>query len=238
MPQRLNKFLASAGVASRRNSDELILEGRISVNDKIVLEPGLTIDEERDKIYFDGEQVRLAKKVYYLMNKPRGVVTTTDDEKKRKTAVSLLPAIPKVFPVGRLDINTTGLLLLTNDGDFSNYLLHPSNGFLRVYIAVLSVPLDEKRKLQLEKGIMLEKKFSKFKKIEFVSKNKSIVRVTAAEGRNHFVKKMFSTLGIFVNELHREKLGPFELQSIPPGSYTKLHPAAIKAFMEEGHTGK
>lgn len=232
MEQRLNKYISTCGICSRRNADELIKTGRISVNNTIVTEPGYTLDTERDTVYYDGEKLSSAKKVYYLLNKPRGYVTTTEDEKKRHVVTSLVPPIPKVFPVGRLDINTTGLLLLTNDGDFSNWLLHPSRGHERIYVAVLNHPLDEDRKKQLVKGVMLEKKYSKFAWIKYTSKNKRIVRVCATEGRNHFVKKMFQLLGLFVEELHREQLGPFSLGMVAPGKYIKIPEIKIRQLVQ------
>ncbi|MCE1187749.1 MAG: rRNA pseudouridine synthase [Ignavibacteria bacterium] len=233
MQVRLNKFIASSGLASRRNADELIKEARVMVNENIVLEPGLVIETDKDVVYLDGEKISQVKRVYYLLHKPRGYVTSTADEQKRPVVVSLVPPIPKVFPVGRLDINTTGLLLLTNDGDFSNFILHPSNGFIREYIAELNVPLDEVRRKQLEKGIMVEKKFSRFLSVKFPTKNKKIVVVRAEEGRNHFVKNMFSTLGIMVVKLHREKLGPFAVEGIHPGRYIIVPESKIKKLLEE-----
>lgn len=231
MLQRLNKYISTCGVCSRRDADDLIKSGRISVNNDTILEPGFSLDPTKDSVFYDGEKINVAKKVYYLLNKPKGYVTTTEDEKKRKIVTSLVPPLPKVFPVGRLDVNTTGLLLMTNDGDLTQLLLHPTHGYDRIYIAVLSEPLDEGRKKLLEKGVVLERKFSKFKYIKFVSKNKRIVQVCAKEGRNHFVKKMFALLGLFVVELHREQLGPFSLGDIPPGKYKKIPEPKIKEYI-------
>ena len=127
MLTRLNKYIAESGITSRRKSDELILQGRVTVNNKVIAELGYKIDSEHDNVMVDGEKVNPRRHIYFLLNKPSGVVTTTDDEKKRRTVVDLINVNEKIFPVGRLDYNTTGVLLLTNDGEFSNFLTHPRN---------------------------------------------------------------------------------------------------------------
>lgn len=132
MKIRLNKYLSECGIASRRKSEELIKEGRITVNNKTITELFYTVDE-KDIVAFDGEIIRAEKKIYFLLNKPKGYITTTSDEKGRKKVTDLINCKQKIFPVGRLDYDTTGVLLLTNDGDFSNFLTHPKNKIPRVY---------------------------------------------------------------------------------------------------------
>ena len=155
MKVRLNKFLSECGVASRRKSEEMILQGRIMVNGRTVSELGMKIDPEKDIVLADGERVKPQKKVYFLLNKPKGVVTTTKDEKGRPTVLDLVNVSQSIFPVGRLDFNTTGALLLTNDGDFAEKLIHPRNKFERVYLVVLDKPLQNEHKEKMLKGIFL-----------------------------------------------------------------------------------
>ncbi len=226
---RLNKYLAECGIASRRKADELIAEGRVSVNGNIVIEFGTKINSEKDEIFIDGEKLKLQNKVYFLLNKPKGVITTTSDDKKRKTVVDLIRTNKKIFPVGRLDFNTTGLLLLTNDGEFSNYLTHPKNGIEREYEVKLDKELQKKDRDKLTKGIYLDRRKSKFTNIVFPKKNNFyFVKVTTVEGRNHFVKNMFSKLGYTVKELHRSRFGKFKLKDLKKGEYRELSKKEIK----------
>ncbi len=231
MKIRLNKFLSECGIASRRKVEELIKEGRIELNNKIVTELGVNVDPDADVVKFDGEKLRREKKVYYLLYKPKGFVTTTSDEKNRRTVTELIRTNHRIFPIGRLDYDTTGVLLLTNDGDFSNYLLHPKNKVIREYIAFLDKPLDEKDKSRLSKGIFLDNRKSFFLEIEFLTKNNNKkVRVTTNEGRNHFVKRMFHTLGFNVVQLERIRFGNFDLRGLKIGQYRLLPESEIKTF--------
>lgn len=189
MKIRLNKYLSECGIASRRKSEELIKEGRITVNNKTITELFYTVDE-KDIVAFDGEIIRAEKKIYFLLNKPKGYITTTSDEKGRKKVTDLINCKQKIFPVGRLDYDTTGVLLLTNDGDFSNFLTHPKNKIPRVYHVLLDKELELEDKNRLLKGIFLEKRKSKFEAIEQLKKRGfDKISVTTTEGRNHFVKK-------------------------------------------------
>jgi len=193
---RLNKFISECGVASRRKADELIEAGRVTVNSRTVTNLGTKINEDKDTVSIDGEPLRIERKVYYLLNKSRNVITSTSDEKGRKTVIDLINTNTKIFPVGRLDYNTTGLLLLTNDGEFTNFLLHPKNKIQRVYSVLLDKPLDIKDKQKLLRGIILDKKKSKFQSVNVID-NKTFkrVKVITVEGRNHFVKNMFGIFG-------------------------------------------
>ncbi len=220
---RLNKFLAECGIASRRKSEEYITSGRVSVNKKIVTDLACTIDPDKDEVKVDGEKLRTENKVYFLLNKPKGFVSTTKDEKNRKSVVDLINTRTKIFPVGRLDYNTTGVLMLTNDGEFSNILTHPRNNIPREYSVLIDKELSVEHRERLLKGIILEGRKSSFKKIEFPKKgNFKSVKVTCFEGRNHFVKKMFSSLGYNVKELDRTKFGEFKAGKLLLGEYRKL----------------
>jgi len=231
MKVRLNKYLAECGVASRRKSDELITEGRVTVNGNIILELGTKIDPDNDEISIDGEKLKVQSKVYYILNKPKGIITTTSDDKKRKTVVDLIKTNKKIFPVGRLDFNTTGLLLLTNDGEFSNYLTHPRNGIEREYEVKLDRELSKQDREKLTKGIYLDRKKSKFTQITYPKRNNYFfVKVVTVEGRNHFVKNMFSKLGYNVKELNRSRYGKFTLKNLQRGEYRELTLKEIKKY--------
>ena len=229
---RLNKYLADSGVASRRKAEELILQGRVSVNGKVIKELSFKVDSENDSVLFDGENISPRRHLYFLLNKPKGVVTTTSDEKKRGTVVDLIKTTEKIFPVGRLDFNTTGVLLLTNDGEFSNLLTHPRNNVPRNYEAILDRPLDESDEGKLLKGIFIEGVRGKFKSITFpkISSRKKVDVVTV-EGRNHFVKNMFKALGYTVTSLNRSSYGIFTTD-IPLGHYRTISLSEIEKAIE------
>ena len=229
---RLNKYISECGIASRRKADELIKQGRVTVNKKVVVSLSEKIDPSADTIFVDDVKLKREQKVYFLLYKPKGVITTTMDDKDRRTVVDLIKTKEKIFPVGRLDFNTTGVLLLTNDGEFSNNLTHPKNGIERVYVATLNRELSEKDKLKFLSGIFLDKRKSKFEDISFPHKqNFRKVKVTTVEGRNHFVKNMFSTLGYRVVELERPSFGEFNLAGMKPGTYKKLSYSDIKKIL-------
>lgn len=231
---RLNKFLSECGIASRRKSEELILQGRVSVNGNIVLDLATQIDTEKDIVHLDGEKIKSAHKVYFLLHKPKGFITSTSDEKDRRTVVELINTKEKIFPVGRLDFNTTGVLLLTNDGEFSNFITHPRNKIPREYIATLNKPLEEEDRLQLLKAITIEGKRGKFNEVTYTSPtNHKHVRVVTVEGRNHFVKNMFAALGYFVSRLERKSFGPFDIKMLPLGAYRELSPKEIQNFYKK-----
>jgi 23S rRNA pseudouridine2605 synthase len=222
MLTRINKFLADSGVASRRKVEELIREGRVEVNGRVIIDLSVKIDPEKDEVALDGEKLHQKKHVYYMMNKPAGVITSTSDEKNRKTVVDLLGTRDKVYPIGRLDYNTTGVLILTNDGDFANMLAHPRNKVPRLYEVKLSRPLSQEDKEKLLKGIYLESGKGKFTGIHFPKKGDfAKVEVTSEEGRNHFVKDMFGTIGYRVTALNRKSFAGLTAD-MPPGGYRHL----------------
>jgi 23S rRNA pseudouridine2605 synthase len=230
---RLNKFIAESGLASRRKSEDYILQGRVAVNGKTVSDLSFKIEPEEDIVEVDGEKIRLQKHVYYLLNKPKGFITTTKDEKRRRTVLNLIDSNERIFPVGRLDYDTTGLLLLTNDGDFANLLTHPKNNVPRVYEVKLDIPLEPKDAERLLKGILLDGRKSKFTRIEFPSStNKKFVKVTTVEGRNHFVKNMFSALGYKVVSLNRSTFADFKAD-IPLGKYRKVSISEVKDVIKK-----
>lgn len=219
---RLNKFIADCGIASRRKAEELILQGRITVNGRTVTKLSFDINPLEDVVCYDGEKIRGQEHVYFLLNKPKGVITTTSDDKKRLTITDLIKSPYKLFPVGRLDFNTTGVIILTNDGDFANKLLHPRNNILREYEVKLDRELELKDQDKLLNGVMIEGRKGKFESIKFRKiKDRKNLTVTCTEGRNHFVKKMFSALKYNVVQLHRKSFAGLK-DDIPVGSYRKL----------------
>ncbi len=219
---RLNKYISDSGIASRRKSEEFILQNRISVNNQIVNSLNFKINPETDKVFLDGEIIQPKKHIYLLMNKPKGVVTTTSDERDRKTVIDLVRINEKIYPVGRLDYNTTGVLFLTNDGEFSNLLTHPKNNIHRIYEVKLDKPLEINDKEKLLKGVYILGRKGKFIKISFPhSKDKKLVEVFCIEGRNHFVKNMFDALGYTVTGLNRKQFAGINAD-IAPGKYRKL----------------
>jgi len=230
---RLNKFIAGTGITSRRKAEELILQGRVTVNNKTITDLAFTVDPGQDEISLDGERISVRKHLYYLLNKPAGVVTTTSDEKNRKTVVDLIKTNGRIYPVGRLDYNTTGVLILTNDGDFSQILTHPGNKVPREYDVKLDRPLQPDDRDKLLKGIYLKGTKGKFIKITAAGRsNFSQVRVTAVEGRNHFVKNMFGALGYTVLVLDRVSFAGIKAD-ILNGKYRKLTDSEIRVITEK-----
>jgi 23S rRNA pseudouridine2605 synthase len=232
MQIRLNKYLSECGVASRRKVEELILQGRVTLNNEIVSQLAVKVDPLSDIIRLDGEILKQDEKVYYLLNKPRGFVTTTNDEKNRKTVLDLIRTKVKIFPVGRLDYDTTGVLILTNDGDFSNLLLHPDNKVPRIYKVTLSKPLSLKDKERLLKGIIVEDKKGRFETV-YPTKRANVVNISTVEGRNHFVKNMFKALGYNVMELMRMSYGGIKLEDMPIGAYRHLTKEEINSIYKK-----
>ncbi|MEO8398465.1 MAG: pseudouridine synthase [Ignavibacteriaceae bacterium] len=227
---RLNKFIADCGVSSRRKAEEFIISGRISVDKKIVTDLSKKVDPQKDEVSLDGEKLYLKKHLYILLNKPKGVVTTTDDEKNRKTVIDLLKTKERIYPVGRLDYNTTGVLILTNDGDFKNLLTHPKSKVPREYEVKLNKDLTEEDKETLLKGVYIDNKKGKFTKVKLF-KSKKFVIIECVEGRNHFVKNMFGALGYYVESLNRNSYAGIKID-IPIGSYRNLTADEIKQIIK------
>ncbi len=230
---RLNKFIAGTGITSRRKAEEFILQGRITVNSRTITDLAFKVDPGKDEISLDGEKIKSRKLLYYLLNKPGGVVTTTSDEKNRKTVVDLIKTSERIYPVGRLDYNTTGVLILTNDGEFSQLLTHPGNRVPREYGVKLDKPLLAEDREKLLKGIFIKGSKGKFEKIATAGRNTySNVRVTAVEGRNHFVKNMFGALGYKVLELDRISFAGIKAD-ITNGKYRKLTDMEISIITDK-----
>lgn len=228
--ERLQKVIAQAGIASRRKAEELITSGHVKVNGVIVTELGTKVSD-KDRIEVNNEIIEKEKKEYYLLNKPRGVVTTTADDKNRKTVVDLIPTTARIYPVGRLDYDTTGVLLLTNDGDFANILMHPTSCIDKVYMAKLEGIIKGEQINQLKDGVLLDGELVKASRVKLKKvdpkTNTCMVQITIHEGKNHQVKRMFKEVGFEVAKLKREKEAFFDLKDLQSGEFRKLTPKEV-----------
>lgn len=242
MKERIQKVLANAGVASRRQIEQMILDGRIAVNGHVVTDLPILIDPQHDKVRVDDEPIKLAAtqragRVYFLLNKPRGVYSTNVAQGEQKRAIDLLPpGLPRVYPVGRLDADSSGLLLLTNDGELTNQLTHPRYGVPKTYRAVVDGEVGPADVEKLQKGIWLAdpSKHVGFKtgrsRIRVVkrSRQKSILEITVREGRNRQVRRMLAKVGHKVRELMRIRMGPLSLDNLRPGQFRPLSSKEIR----------
>ena len=230
--ERLQKVIAHAGVASRRKAEEMILEGKVKVNGKVVKELGVKVSNS-DTVEVGGIPLEKEQPVYFLFYKPRGIISSVTDDKGRKTVTDYFPEIKeRIYPVGRLDYDTSGILLLTNDGEFANLLMHPRNEIEKEYIAkVKGIPLRENLKV-LEKGILLEdgKTAPARTKVISVDKKKgtSIVQLTIHEGKNRQVRRMFEAIGHPVVKLRRERYGFLDLRGLQAGDARELTAHEVK----------
>jgi 23S rRNA pseudouridine2605 synthase len=222
---RLNKYIAQAGVASRRRADELIAQGKVRVNGRVTRELG-TIVSAGDRVDVSGTPVLPATEaLYFALHKPVGVVTTMRDPQGRRTIAELVPRGPRVVPVGRLDYDTSGLLLLTNDGELANRLLHPRFGVEKLYRATIDGRLDDASVRRLREGVALdgdERAAGVRVRVVAARRDHSVVDVTLHEGRNRQVRRMFESLGHRVLELRRIRFGPVALGDLPPGHVRPL----------------
>lgn len=230
--ERLQKVIAQAGMASRRKAEQLILEGKVKVNGKIITELGVKVSPN-NKVEVNGIPIEKEQPVYFLFYKPYGVISSVKDDKGRKVVTDFLPGVQeRVYPVGRLDYDTSGLLLLTNDGEFANLLMHPRNEIDKVYVAkVKGIPPREKLKA-LEKGIMLEDGKTAPAKVKVLSiekrKQTAVVELTIHEGRNRQVRRMFDAIGHPVMKLKRERFAFLTIEGMNAGDVRELTPHEVK----------
>ena len=220
---RLNRFLANAGVCSRREADQFIESGCVTVNGKIVSELGFKVTLS-DDVRFNGEQLNPERKVYLLLNKPKGFVTTTDDPQERKTVMDLVKKAcnERIYPVGRLDKDTTGVLLFTNDGDLAKKLTHPSYNKKKIYHVFLDKPLTKNDLLKIAEGVDLEDGFIAADSINYVEDDKHEVGIEIHSGKNRIVRRIFSHLGYTVEKLDRVYFAGLTKKNLPRGRYRFL----------------
>lgn len=235
---RINKYLASCGVASRRNCEQYVLDGRVKVNGKVITSLSTEINVDNDTVWVDGKKLYLPEqKVYLMMNKPKGVVCTVSDDRERKTVIDLLPEGYKhkrIFPIGRLDYDSEGLLLLTTDGDLANRLMKPSSEIPKTYICKVEGQVPEADLAKLRKGVILDgtkTKKAKIKVLEFDGKI-SRIEVTITEGRNRQIRRMFETVNKEVIFLNRVAIGSLRLGGISRGEVRVLKDAEVNYLMK------
>lgn len=223
---RINKYLASCGLGSRRKVEEYILNGRIAINGQIITELGYDVEEGTDTVTYNGKLVKPEeKKVYYMMNKPQGYLCTVKDDRGRPTVLKLLHGVKdRVYPVGRLDYNTTGLLLLTNDGEFTYNLTHPKKHMSKTYEIKTKYPLRLEQIKLFETGVNLGDFVTHPANVEKSKQvgDKYITRITIFEGHNRQIRRMFEVIGLQILELKRVAIGRLPLGDLPIGSYREL----------------
>lgn len=233
---RLQKYLADAGVASRRKAEELIAAGRVSVNG-VVAEIGCKVDPQRDAVTLNGKKVkRETQFVYYMLHKPRGYVTTMADEKDRRCVAQLMEGVGvRVFPVGRLDRDSEGLLLFTNDGDFANALMHPSRHIRKVYRVSVRPAVTDEQITVLTSSLMIDGRYTLPANVKVVSSapDKSVLEVVLFEGRNRQIRRLCEQAGLETVRLKRLSVGRLALGSLRPGEYRALTAAEVAALKKE-----
>lgn len=218
--ERLNKYIASCGICSRRKADELILNGKVTINNKIIKELGTQITLD-DVIKVDGKIItKEEKKVYIMLNKPRGYVTTSHDQFNRKSVLDLINEDVRVYPIGRLDMYTEGLLLLTNDGEFSNKIMHPRNKIEKTYIVTTDTKVSIEQIEKLRNGVDIGSYITKPAKVKLIKNN--TLEIIICEGKNRQVRKMCEAVGINLLNLRRVKIGNIKLGNLQSGKYRYL----------------
>ena len=241
--ERIQKILSAAGVCSRREAEELIIEGKVRVNGVTVSELGAKADPDKDVIKVGTRVIKPPTvKLYIMVNKPRGYISTLDDPKKRKTVIELLGrGAPRVYPVGRLDFDTEGLLLLTNDGAFANAVMHPSREIQKTYEVKVDGVMSDSAIARMASGVRLTDGTTapaKVRKMKLTDNN-SWIEVTIHEGKNRQVRRMCEALGHPALKVKRTKVGPLSLRGVPLGQYRELTPGEVKALVEAaGRTPK
>ena len=239
---RLQKYLADCGVASRRAAEILIKDGRISVNDEVVTQMGFMVDEENDEVRSDGSVVKpVTKKIYIMLNKPSGFVTTVSDDKGRPTVLELVSDVQdRLFPVGRLDYDTEGLLILTNDGDLTYKITHPKNEIKKTYVAEVTGNISMETIVALRKGVLIDGYKTQPAEVEVVGATKfgTKLEITISEGKNRQVRKMFESQGCIVKKLKRTKEAGLLLGHLPLGKWRKLSESEINMLKKIGSEKK
>ena len=231
--ERLQKILARAGFASRRGAERLMTEGRVTVNGELVRELGTKADPSTDDVRVDGVRVKAPRSLVYLvLNKPRGFVTTRQDPEGRPTVMDLAPQVPGLFPVGRLDVTTEGLILLTNDGAFAERVAHPRYEVPRVYHAKVHRVPDPPTLERLRRGVRVEGDFMSVDRARVIgADNNAWVEVALHEGRQHEVKRLLEAVGHPVSKLRRVSFGPVTVKGLEPGQFRPLTPAEVAGLL-------
>lgn len=232
--ERLQKVIAQAGITSRRKAEDLIEQGKVKVNGRIVTELGTKVSA-KDDIDVNGIRIEREEPVYYLLYKPRAVISSVRDEKNRKVVTDLIPTEKRIFPIGRLDYDTSGVILLTNDGDFAHLLMHPKFEIEKTYIAKVKGLIQQESIQLLRNGVQLEDGKTAPAKVRLISqekrRNSSIVELTIHEGRNRQIKRMFEAVGHPVQKLRRDRFAFLNCATMRPGDFRQLNPKEIKQLV-------
>lgn len=247
--ERLQKVLAEAGIASRRACETLIEEGQVSVNGRVVTDLPVWVDPKQDRINVRGKRLRFPEShVYVMLFKPRGIVSTNDDPEGRKKAIDLVkhPTRARLFPVGRLDMDSSGLLLLTTDGELANRLTHPRHGIHKTYEVTVKGAVDEQTVKKLEAGLFLpDKERGRGRKtaksrLEIIKRDRdrTRLRMELREGRNRQIRRMMAQVGHGVKKLRRVQMGPLKLKGLRPGQWRDLLPEEVKALRKAAGVGR
>lgn len=232
---RLNKFLSTVGVASRRKSDELISQGQVMVNGKAITEMGFDVNPKKDLVSLNGKELKLPTSFVYLkLNKPKGYTCTASDEKGRKTIFDLIDSQERLFSVGRLDYDTEGLILITNDGDFANKIAHPSYSIEKEYHVTIEGKILESEMAVLRKGVVVDGERMPSAKVKFLSADEKYTKLAVVinEGQNRQIRRMFEAIGKYIKLLKRVRIGSVKLGGVPRGEYRDLRNDEIRALME------
>ena len=234
--ERIQKVISDYGYCSRRKAEQFLIDGQVKVNGEKITKLGYKVGP-KDIIEVQGQPLEKQEKEYILLNKPRGVVTTTKDEKNRTTVIDLIASKKRLYPVGRLDYDTTGLLILTNDGQLANLIMHPSNRIEKVYLVKIKGILNQTAIKKLEQGILIEGTMTSKAKVKVLKTDKkkdvSMVELIIYEGRNQQVKKMFSAVGHDILKLKRERISFLTLGDLKMGEYRYLNNKEIKKLYNE-----
>lgn len=223
---RLNKFLANNGVGARRKISDYLQENEVKINGLRVKEPGIRLDPQTDQVTVNGKLLpKIEQLVYFLLNKPKGVISSVSDEHGRQTVVDLVKTKQRVYPIGRLDANTTGALLLTNDGDFAHQLTHPSFHINKTYLCLIPGKVTSRQIQQLQNGVDLKDGKTSPAEVSIVEdkNNRTRLKLTIHEGRNHQVKRMIVKVGLELIELKRLSIGELEMGDLPTGEFRELN---------------
>ena len=240
MEERLQKYLAECGIASRRKCEEYIIQGKVQVNGKTITELGVKVNPEKDKITFEGKNVKQEdKKVYILLNKPIGYVTTSDEQFGRDKVLDLVKVRERVVPVGRLDMYTSGALILTNDGDFVYKVTHPKHEITKTYTVTVKGIIQNEEVEQLKNGVKIDDYITRPAKVKILKtdeeKDISRLEITIHEGKNRQVRKMCESVGRKVIALHRSKIGNIGVKDIELGKWRYLKSFEVKTLIGEQH---
>ena len=229
---RLNKYIASSGYCSRRKADELIEQGQVFVNDKMVKEMGYQMDEKKDIVTIDGKRIAIEqRKIYLMLNKPPQYITTNQEQLGRKCTKDLIHEKERVFPIGRLDKDSEGLLLFTNDGSFANNLMHPSKKISKTYLVKLNRKITDEKIKKLEEGVDIGDYITKPATIKRIASN--VIEITISEGKNRQIRRMCQAIDLRVETLKRIKIGTLELGNLAMGTYRHLTKREIERLIKK-----